>query len=360
MSELIKGFPDISNPVASPLSVGWRSPSNIAIIKYWGKKGRQLPVNPSVSMTLSEAYTETRITASEKTGREEIELEFYFMHTLQPAFGERIAEFLKENLDIFPFLRHVHLKIESFNTFPHSSGIASSASAFSALALCLSDLGEKITGLPLSDFNRFASHVARLGSGSACRSIYPGFTLWGELEGRRDSDDGYAIPLDDLHPDFQGMRDAILIVSEGEKKVSSSKGHGRMSSHPFAQARIHQAKKNAGELLDILRNGDTASFFRIAETEAMTLHALMMTSDPGFILMEPETIRVINRIQEAREKEGLPVCFTLDAGPNVHLLYFEKDREQVRNLIVEDLIKKDKQNAWIDDKLGKGPERVIE
>jgi diphosphomevalonate decarboxylase len=342
----------------SPVAVSWRSPSNIALVKYWGKTGRQIPLNPSISMTLSSAVTETMLTAYPLSGNASILLEFYFEGVPNSAFGDRISRFLTSVNDLFPYLSHVRLKLDTLNTFPHSAGIASSASAFSALALCLCSLEEKLSGYKLKDFYKKASYVARLGSGSACRSLYTGITLWGKTLSLEGSSDHFATPVSPVHASFSSLRDAILLVSSKEKKVSSSMGHSRMDKHPFSQARITQANSNISELLLALRDGNRESFIRITENEAMTLHALMMASEPGFILMEPETIRIISRIQLIRQQEGLSICFTLDAGPNVHLLYFEEDSEQVRKLIVEDLLKNDKQKIWIDDKIGIGPEMI--
>ena len=154
------------------------------------------------------------------------------------------------------------------------------------------------------------------------------------------------------------MRDTILIVNNKEKPVSSSEGHKRMIGHPFAEARIKQARKNTADLLDAIKNGDKRTFMRIVENEALTLHALMMTSEDGFMLMHPETVRIINRIQEIRKETGLNICFTLDAGPNVHLIYFEDQIEQVNKLIVEDLFKNIQHKMRIDDFYGKGPVKI--
>ena len=159
----------------------------------------------------------------------------------------------------------------------------------------------------------------------------------------------------DVHPVFKTLRDSILIVNAKEKAVSSSEGHSRMIGHPFADARIRQARKNTADLLLALLTGDKKSFIRIVENEAFTLHALMMTSEQGYMLMYPETVQIINRIQQLREETGLEICFTLDAGPNIHLLYFEDQHEQVQKLIVEDLLKNNEQSRCIYDLYGNGP-----
>jgi diphosphomevalonate decarboxylase len=347
---------DLSESVA----VSWRSPSNIALVKYWGKTGRQLPLNPSLSMTLSEAYTETKLTAMPRDAKGLVELDFWFEGNNNAAFGERIRRFLETVTDIFPWLGQVSLKLETHNTFPHSAGIASSASAFSALALCLCSLDNELNGIILeeSEFRYKASYVARLGSGSACRSLFPGLTVWGFTKALPGSSDLFAVPLDDVHPVFTTLHDTILLVNKKEKPVSSSEGHSRMTGHPFADARIKQAGKNTTQLLGAIKTGDKQTFIRIVENEALTLHALMMTSDEGFILMYPETIRIINRIQELRKESGLDICFTLDAGPNVHLLYFEDQIEQVNQLIVEHLLKNNEHNLRINDFYGNGPVKI--
>jgi diphosphomevalonate decarboxylase len=341
-----------------PATASWRSPSNIAIVKYWGKKERQLPMNPSISMSLSAAFTETHLTASPLKAINSNTIEFYFDGIPNNSFGLRISNFLDSIKEFFPFLDQVHLRVDTNNTFPHSAGIASSASAFSALALCLCSLEETLTEQKIPDFFQKASFISRLGSGSACRSVYGGITLWGETPAYNSSSNIYAVPVTPVHSNFSGLRDAIILVNKEEKKVSSSKGHGKMEVHPFAQARFEQAFSNTAMLLEALKNGDRATFIRIAEIEAMTLHALMMTSEPGFMLMEPETVRIINRIQQIREQKKIDICFTLDAGPNIHLLYFKEDYEQVCNLIVEDLLENDKQKIWIDDSIGIGPEKI--
>jgi diphosphomevalonate decarboxylase len=311
-------------------------------------------------MTLSKAFTETKLTALPRETNGPVELDFWFEGKQNAAFGERMTKFLQSVTDIFPWLEQVSLKLETHNTFPHSAGIASSASAFSALALCLCSLDTELNGIMLAEteFRQKASYAARLGSGSACRSVFPGFTVWGKSKALAGSSDLLAVPVTEFHPVFATLMDTILIVTNKEKSVSSSEGHNRMIGHPFAEARIKQAAKNTTDLLEALKSGDKKTFIRIVENEALTLHALMMTSDDGFILMHPETVRIINRIQEIRKETGLDICFTLDAGPNVHLLYFEDQTEQVNKLIVEDLLKNIKQDMRINDFYGKGPVKI--
>ncbi len=352
---------ELTNTLQAPVSVSWQSPSNIALVKYWGKTGQQLPVNPSLSMTLSKAFTETKLTAFPRKTKGDVELDLWFEGRPNTPFSKRISVFLQSITEIFPWLSQVSLKLETHNTFPHSTGIASSASAFSALALCLCSLDTELNGIMLDEIEfRFkASYIARLGSGSACRSVFPGLSLWGKTTELKGSSNLFAVPVTDIHPDFTTLRDTILIVNNKAKTVSSSEGHNRMVGHIFAAARIKQAAKNSRDLLEAIKIGDKLAFIKIVENEALTLHAMMMTSEEGFMLMFPETVRIINRIQELRNETGLHICFTLDAGPNIHLLYFEDQNEQVNKIIVEDLLNKNKQNIRMDDFYGIGPVKIV-
>ncbi len=164
--------------------ITWQSPSNIALIKYWGKHGNQLPNNPSLSMTLHSSFTTTSLSYMKKAGTNNVEMEFFFDGCKSEIFERRIEDYLNRMLKDYPFLGNYQLSIESSNTFPHSSGIASSASAFSALALGIMSLSEICSGdLDKTKFQQQASRLARLGSGSASRSVYGGYTIWGAVDG---------------------------------------------------------------------------------------------------------------------------------------------------------------------------------
>ena len=323
-----------------------RSPSNIAIVKYWGKHGNQLPNNPSISFTLSNCFTETKVTYNEN-GTDSIKMDFYFEGKENPAFKNKIEKYLLENEQHFTFLKGLDLKIESYNSFPHSSGIASSASSMSALIMCLLAIKYKDQEIDLQE----ASFLSRLASGSAARSVYPTMTLWGETPSLPNSSDEYAIPIGEMiHPVFKTYHDTILIVSSKEKSVSSRAGHSLMNEHPMAEMRYATARKNTEDLLTILKDGDLEGFIRIAEAEANQLHDLMATSTPSYTLKEPNTINIINKILEFRKNTCLPVCYTLDAGPNVHLLYPDSCAEQVHDFIEKELKDYCFENKYINDK----------
>lgn len=335
--------------------VKWQSPSNIALVKYWGKReGVQLPQNPSISFTLKNCRTETSV-FFEKSDR--FSLRFHFDGKENPEFQNKIKTFLEDNLRFFPFLNQLDLQINSHNTFPHSSGIASSASSMSALVLCLLDIERMAKGAKDIDMKK-ASFFSRLASGSACRSLFPTMALWGATDALPDSSDEYAVTLENnITPVFKSYHDSILIVSDAKKAVSSRAGHALMDSNPYAAARYATARKNIAALLTVLRSGDLEHFIQIVESEAMQLHALMMCSEPSYILIKPNTLRIINTLYEFRKETDIPVCFTLDAGPNVHILYPEQHSEMVERFIMDELEHYCVDGQWIPDGVGEGPSR---
>ena len=335
--------------------VGWASPSNIALVKYWGKHGKQLPQNPSISFTLSECRSETFVDfeKAEKFG-----FQFFFEGKENLAFGAKIEKFLLENQSFFPFINQLNLKVESRNTFPHSSGIASSASSMSAFVMCLLEIESQLVGKQL-DCQK-ASYFSRLASGSAARSVFPKMALWGATDCYKGSSDEFAVSLaDDIHPIFKTYHDSILIVSGETKSVSSRAGHALMEGNPYAPARYVQANENIKNLLAALKSGDLDTFINITESEALQLHALMMCSIPSFILMKPNTLRIIEMVRNFRNETQIPLCFTLDAGPNVHLLYPETAAENVGYFVESKLIDYCADNQWIIDKVGDGPKKLL-
>ena len=330
-------------------SVSAVSPSNIAIVKYWGKHGNQLPNNPSISFTLSRCHTETHIKFSQNA-TENYTMRFLFEGKESPKFQEKIEKYLVDNQQYFEFLKGLDLEIESSNSFPHSSGIASSAASMSALVLCLLKI-EKIVNQDVTPLDmRKASFLSRLASGSAARSVFPIMSLWGETPSVPESSDDYAVPLENMvHPVFKSYHDSILIVSNKEKSVSSRVGHSLMNGHPLAEQRYATARANTERLLKVLNDGDLDEFIKIAEAEALQLHEMMATSTPPYKLMEPNTLKIIDLVREFRQDTKIPTCFTLDAGPNVHLLYPDACDKQVKEFVKTNLIQYCHDNQCIDD-----------
>lgn len=347
------------NALESEGKVRWSSPSNIALTKYWGKHDNQLPRNPSISFTLSQAKTlsEVAFKPAQRPGEPSVSL--FFEGKINEAFGQRIRGFLLKNKEVLPYIDAFDWSIRTENTFPHSSGIASSASAMSCLVMALVDIENQYLGADRSaeDQLKRASYLSRLASGSASRSVYPNCAEWGHCEGIEGSSDLFAIPGEDwLNEAFVGYHDDILIVSAEEKEVSSSLGHQMMATNAYRDIRYRQANENTIELKSVLQSGDLDRFIEITEGEALTLHALMMTSHPSFILMKPNSLEVIERIRNFRKESGVPICFTLDAGPNVHILYPDRFADVCRSFITSELQQFGSQ--LIEDHMGAGPERL--
>jgi diphosphomevalonate decarboxylase len=339
----------------------WRAPSNIALVKYWGKYGNQLPRNASISFTLNNAFTETSIKYTAKTDADKnISLKFLFEGKENSKFADKIQKFLESIVPHFPFLTYFSLEINSSNSFPHSTGIASSASSMAALALCLTDIQNTIEGgLRPTEFFEKASIISRLGSGSACRSVYPYLAVWGKHSEVSLSSNEYAVPFHEtVHPIFKTFKDAILIVSSDEKSVSSRAGHALMEGNPFAESRYQQAETNLTQLIKALKEGNLGVFGEIVENEALTLHALMMCSTPSYMLMLPNTLKIIDLIKTYRTEKAVPLYYTLDAGPNVHLLYPEENAAEVETFIQNTLLVYCENGKVIYDQVGNGPTKL--
>ena len=345
-------------------SFTFSAPSNIALVKYWGKietnNAEQIPANPSLSFTLSNCKTITTLEFEPKQNTDSVSFDLFFEGKPREDFKPKIAKFLERIQKYCSFLSQFHLIIKTENTFPHSSGIASSASGMAALAINIVEL-EKQLYPTITDTYYFAkaSFLARLGSGSACRSIQNSVVVWGKHEEFKESSDLYGISFaSELHANFKNFQDTILLVDKGEKQVSSTVGHNLMHNHPFAKERFLQAHKNLSELKEILQSGDLEKFIALVESEALTLHAMMMTSMPYFILMKPNTLEILNSIWNYRKKTNIPVCFTLDAGANVHVLYPESEKIEVLKFIKAELVGYCKNGEYICDALGFGIEQI--
>ena len=343
-------------------SFSWSAPSNIALVKYWGKKdnGEQIPANPSISFTLNNCKTITSVEVSKKGEAQDFSFDLLFEGQPKEDFKPKIQKFLERIEKFCPYLKEYHFTIDTKNTFPHSSGIASSASGMAALAMNIMSL-EKAINPAISDdyFYAKASFLARLGSGSACRSVKGEVVAWGENKTIEGSSDLFGVEFDLLHENFKHFQDTILLVDKGEKQVSSTVGHNLMHGHLYASRRFEQAHENISLLVDILKKGEITEFIKIVESEALTLHAMMMTSMPYFILMKPNTLEIINKIWKFRADTNIPVCFTLDAGANVHVLYPNNVKAQVLQFIQSELVGYCQNGQYICDEIGNGSQLII-
>ena len=278
---------------------------NIAFIKYWGNRDQALriPSNSSLSMNLKELETQTRV-SFDSTLKED---HLFLNESLESGTSlERVSILLERirkmaGIDFFA-------RVESENNFPTGTGIASSASAFAALSCAASSAA----GLNLSE--RELSQLARTGSGSASRSIPGGFVEW---QAGEDHGSSFAFSIAD--PDHWDLVDLIVLVSLEHKETGSSQGHQLAETSPLQKIRVEDANRRLEICRKALLERDFQQFAGIVEQDSTLMHSVMMTSNPPLYYWLPETLAVIRAVRSWR-KDGLPVCFTIDAGPNVHVL----------------------------------------
>lgn len=289
----------------STFTAAAESHPNIAFIKYWGNADPSLriPVNGSISMNLCELITRTRVSFDSDLKQDSLRLNN--QNITGPAL-ERVSQFLnivRMRASIMTFA-----KVESTNNFPTGAGIASSAAAFSALALAAA----RATGLMLTEIE--LSALARRGSGSACRSVPGGFVEW--LPGNDDRS-SYAVSL--ASPDYWDLVDCIAIVADQEKKVGSTTGHALANSSLFQEARVSDTSRRLKVCRQAIIQRDFDLLAEIIEEDSTLMHAVMMTSHPSLFYWEPASLLIMKSVVQWR-KENIPACFTLDAGPNVHVI----------------------------------------
>jgi diphosphomevalonate decarboxylase len=226
----------------------------------------------------------------------------------------------------------------------------------------LADLDYQLQGVAAENekFWHSASRLARMGSGSAARSVYGGFAWWGKSSVLKGSTDCYAVSVSDrVHESYFSLCDAVLLVDSTKKRVSSSAGHALMNNHPYKEAHLKQANQTIGQLYGLMQtDGNRLAFIDLVEQEALSLHALMMSSSPSFVLLKPGSLELIEKIRDFRQQTGLPVGFTIDAGPNIHLLYWKEDQDAVHSFIRNELLYHTESGAWLDDRVGNGPVKL--
>lgn len=278
---------------------------NIAFIKYWGNRDPELrlPANSSLSMNLDGLFTTTRVVFDSSLPSDRLKLNG--AQVSGPPL-ERVQRFLEQVRRMAG--ADCKCAVDSLNNFPTGSGIASSASAFAALSLAAT----AALGLDLSE--QELSRLARLGSGSACRSIPAGFVEWQAGEGNPDS---YAFSI--ASPDHWDLVDIVVITSRIHKPVGSSQGHILADTSPLQKARVEDAPRRLEVCRSAVLERDFDTLARVVEQDCLMMHAVMMTSHPRLVYWKPATLAVMEAVQGWR-RDGIPVCFTIDAGPNVHLL----------------------------------------
>jgi diphosphomevalonate decarboxylase len=295
-----------------------RANPNIAFIKYWGNRDDELrlPSNGSISMNLDGLETRTTVIFKEGLHSDEVKI------SGKIAGGKaqlRVAKMLNEIRAITGI--QFYAKVVSENNFPSGAGIASSSSAFAALALASS----RAAGLNLSEAN--LSRLARRSSGSACRSIPGGFVEWAA-----GTDDGDSYSISIASPEFWDLADCIAIISDEQKTTGSTEGHSLANTSPLQAARVLDAPRRLQICRDAILTRDFAALADIVEADSNLMHAIMMTSRPVLFYWLPATLVVMQVVREARSK-GMPVCYSIDAGPNVHVLCSETKSEEAAKLL---------------------------
>jgi diphosphomevalonate decarboxylase len=280
--------------------------SNIAFIKYWGNRDQQLrlPANGSISMNLDGLYVRTQI-AFDESLRDNDLLELNGQIEKESAL-RRVSQFLDHFRRLAGTQRHARVVSES--NFPVGAGLASSAAAFAALAVAAAG------ALHLNLSEAELSRLARLGSGSACRSIPGGFVEW--RAGERDAD-SYAFSI--APPDYWPLVDCIAVLETAHKPVGSTEGHLLADTSPLQPARVADAPRRLEICQNAIHQRDFEALADIIEQDSNLMHAVMMPSQPPLFYWEPESLALMKAVHAWRA-EGIPAAYTLDAGPNVHVI----------------------------------------
>lgn len=278
---------------------------NIAFIKYWGNRedDLRLPANGSISMNLDGLETRTRVDFDDSLSADVLKING---ENPGKSATERVSRMLDEVRQLAGM--QLFARVESHNNFPLGAGIASSASGFAALALAAS----QAAGLELDEAS--LSCLARHGSGSACRSIPGGFVEWKMGTGDADS-----LAVSIASPGYWDLEDCIALLSSAPKVTGSSMGNRLAGTSPLQAARVGDAPRRLAICRDAILGRDFGTLASIVEEDSNLLHAVMMTSRPPLFYWLPETLRVMQAVKAARA-QGLPACYTVDAGPNVHVL----------------------------------------
>jgi diphosphomevalonate decarboxylase len=282
-----------------------RAGSNIAFIKYWGVADQtlNLPLNDSISMTLDSMYTVTTVEFDPSLEADVLVIGGSQEQGDPLRRASRHLDLLRERAGVT-----TRARVTSENNFPMAAGIASSASAFAALTVAAN------AALELGLDTRELSRVARRASGSASRSLYGGFVQW---HAGTDDESSYAAPI--APASHWALRDVVAVVTPERKKVSSAEGHLLAGRSPFLEARLTQAHALVPKVRDAILARELMELGPLIEADALAMHFVMMSSEPPLFYWSPATINIIKKCHEWRE-QGLQVYFTIDAGPNVHLI----------------------------------------
>ena len=293
---------------------------NIAYIKYWGNRENtlRLPMNGSISMNLDGLTTRTTVSFQPSLPFDQLIING---HEVMGQGLDRVSYIL----DIIRGMADIHERAEVMteNNFPTGTGIASSASAFAALALA----GSTAAGLNLSEPE--LSRLARRGSGSASRSVPGGFVEW--QVGVSD-EDSFAFSI--APADHWNLVDCVAIVSASHKKTGSTEGHAVAPTSPLQAARVADAARRIDICRRAILERDFDAFASIVELDSDMMHSVMMTSNPALHYWKPASLEVMNSVREWRNA-GIPACYTVDAGPNVHVICIEEQAGTIEKRLCE-------------------------
>lgn len=285
----------------------YQAHTNIALIKYWGKRHQELilPMTPSLSLTLEAFYTQTQVEFSPDFDEDSFELN---NEAQSPQACEKVSNYL----DLFRQLADTDLKakVKSHNFVPTAAGLASSASAFAALACACN------AALKLNLDQRQLSIMARRGSGSASRSLYGGFVEWIKGQGN-DSDSSYAQAFDPASWDIAMI--AIVVNAQAKKFPSRQAMQHTIETSPFYALWPQEVAKDLTAIKIAIKDQNIKALGQIAEHNAMKMHATMLAAQPSFTYFQAESIQAMNLVKDLRQ-EGYDVYYTMDAGPNVKLI----------------------------------------
>jgi diphosphomevalonate decarboxylase len=297
--------------------------ANIALVKYWGKKDAalRLPTADSVSMTVDGLYTTTRVRILPRGGEFSFSLDGM---EIKGGAADRVHRYVDRLQRRFGLSGPV--AVESANHVPTSAGLASSSSAFAALALAFAG------AYNLDVDRRELSRMARLGSGSACRSVFGGFARW--FAGHDDSS-SYAVPIDE-HPDID-LRLVVVEVNTGPKPIGSTEAMERVvRTSPYYGRWVEQTMRDNEEMLSAIADADFSHIGRLAQQNALDMHALNLTARPGFTYFQAGTLKAM-RIVRDLNAEGVECYFTIDAGANVKILTRTATTQLVRARFAQEM-----------------------
>jgi len=287
-----------------------QAPSNIALIKYMGKKDdkRNIPINASLSYTLNKLQSSVQLES--QTGQRDdwgpLNIPGGRPFELNQLAQDRFLAHLKRVKEHFNY--NGAFMVRSSNNFPHSSGLASSASSFAALTKCAVLAICELTNHPIPSSEEQAK-LSRLGSGSSCRSFFSPWAIWED-----EHVGGIELPYSDLIHQ-------VIVISHEEKKVGSSEAHARIRTGHLYHARANQAEDNLKLLLDALKVKDWHSAYTICWREFHEMHHLFTSCTSPFTYMTETTHQALDTLQDLWAREGDGPIVTMDAGPNIHLLY---------------------------------------